>query len=315
MNRFGYPDLGIGLGLRSPHYTHILGKQPEVGWFEALSENYLDTGGRPRFILEQVAERYPVVLHGVSLSIGGTDPLDMEYLRKLKALGRAVNARWISDHLCWTGVLGRNSHDLLPVPTNEEMLDHIAGRVRIVSDVLERPFVIENPSSYVEFKVSTMNEWTFLSQLAERADCGLLLDVNNIFVSSFNHRFDPNDYVDAIPADRVVQIHLAGHTNYGTHIIDTHTGQVIDEVWALYNRAIARFGDVSTMVEWDQDIPGFEVVYAEALKAAEYRAAVHPERGRRMGGSEGSECSVAPYEQVAATARDSAVSAGVTEVA
>jgi uncharacterized protein (UPF0276 family) len=216
MNRFAYPDLGIGLGLRTPHYAHILRHQPAVGWFEALSENYLDSGGRPRYVLEQIAERYPVVLHGVSLSIGGTDPLDFDYLRKLKDLGRTVNARWISDHLCWTGVLGRNSHDLLPVPTNEQTLDHIAERVRVVSDFLERPFVIENPSSYVAFKVSTMDEWTFISQLAERADCGLLLDVNNIFVSSFNHRFDPNDYVDAIPTDRVVQIHLAGHTNYGT---------------------------------------------------------------------------------------------------
>lgn len=271
MNKLNYPDLGIGLGLRTNHYSHILGREPEVGWFEALSENYLDSGGRPRYVLEQIAERYPVVLHGVSLSIGGTDPLDFDYLRKLKDLARVVNARWISDHLCWTGVLGRNSHDLLPVPTNEQTLAHIAERVKVVSDYLERPFVIENPSSYVEFKVSTLTEWEFLSRLAEQADCGLLLDVNNIFVSSFNHSFDPNDYVDAIPADRVVQIHLAGHTNYGTHIIDTHTGHVIDEVWALYARAVARFGNVSTMVEWDQDIPEFEVVYAEAEKAAGYR--------------------------------------------
>lgn len=271
MNKLGYPDLGIGLGLRTNHYAHILGHEPEVGWFEALSENYLDSGGRPRYVLEQIAERYPVVLHGVSLSIGGTDPLDFDYLRKLKDLARVVNARWISDHLCWTGVLGRNSHDLLPVPTNEQTLAHIAERVKVVSDYLERPFVIENPSSYVEFKVSTLTEWEFLSRLAEEADCGLLLDVNNIFVSSFNHSFDPNDYVDAIPADRVVQIHLAGHTNYGTHIIDTHTGHVIDEVWALYARAVARFGNVSTMVEWDQDIPEFEVVHGEARKAAEYR--------------------------------------------
>jgi uncharacterized protein len=279
MNRFGYPDLGIGLGLRATHCPHILGQEPEVGWFEALSENYLDTGGRPRHTLEQIAERYPIVLHGVSLSIGGTDPLDFDYLRKLKSLARVVNARWISDHLCWTGVLGRNSHDLLPVPTNEATLAHIAERVRVVSDFLERPFVIENPSSYVAFAVSTMNEWDFMAQLAERADCGLLLDVNNIFVSAFNHSFDPNDYVDAIPVDRVVQIHLAGHTNYGTHIIDTHTGCVIDEVWALYARAVARFGNVSTMVEWDQDIPEFGVVHGEALKAAAYRAAVtapHP---------------------------------------
>jgi uncharacterized protein len=271
MNRFHYPDLGIGLGLRSTHYSDILREQPEVGWFEALTENYLDTGGRPRFILEAIAERYPVVLHGVSLSIGGTDPLDFDYLRKLRDLARTVKARWISDHLCWTGVLGRNSHDLLPVPTNEEMLYHIAGRIRVVSDFLERPFVIENPSSYVEFKTSTMPEWTFMSRLAEQADCGLLFDVNNIYVSSFNHSYDPNDYVDAIPADRVVQIHLAGHTNYGTHIIDTHTGHVIDEVWSLYERAIGRFGNVSTMVEWDQDIPEFEVVHAEARKAAAYR--------------------------------------------
>jgi uncharacterized protein (UPF0276 family) len=274
MNKFNYPDLGIGLGLRTPHYSHILGQTPEVGWFEALSENYMDSGGRPRFVLEQVAERYPVVLHGVSLSIGGTDPLDFDYLRKLKDLARAVKAHWVSDHLCWTGVLGRNSHDLLPVPTNEEMLAHIAERVRVVSDYLERPFVIENPSSYVAFAVSTMTEWDFLAQLSERADCGLLLDVNNIYVSSFNHSFDPNEYVDAIPVDRVVQIHLAGHTNYGTHIIDTHTGHVIDEVWALYERAMARFGDVSTMVEWDQDIPEFEVVHAEARKAEAYRERV-----------------------------------------
>lgn len=264
-------DLGIGLGLRTPHYSHILGREPEVGWFEALSENYMDTGGRPSYVLEKVAERYPVVLHGVSLGIGNTDPVDFDYLRKLKALGKRVNARWISDHLCWTGVMGKNSHDLLPLPYNEEMLAHCVERVRLVSDFLERSFVIENPSSYVAFASTTMTEWEFLARLAEEADCGLLLDVNNIYVSSFNHAFDPNEYVDAIPADRVVQIHLAGHTNYGTHIIDTHTGHVIDEVWSLYARAIQRCGPVSTMVEWDQDIPEFEVVHAEALKAAAYR--------------------------------------------
>jgi uncharacterized protein (UPF0276 family) len=266
-----FPDLGIGLGLRSPHYSYILGQEPEVGWFEALSENYMDTGGRPRYVLDKIAERYPIVLHGVSLGIGNTDPLDYEYLRKLKALGKAVKAHWISDHLCWTGVMGRNSHDLLPVPYSEEMLAHCIERVRMVSDVLERSFVIENPSSYIAFSTTTMSEWEFLARLAEEADCGLLLDVNNIYVSSFNHSFDPNEYVDAIPADRVVQIHLAGHTNYGTHIIDTHTGHVIDEVWSLYARAIQRCGPVSTMVEWDQDIPPFEVVHGEALKAAAYR--------------------------------------------
>ena len=271
MNRFSFPDLGVGLGLRTPHYADVLGRQPDVGWFEALSENYLDTGGRPRFVLQQVAERYPVVLHGVSLSIGGTDPLDFDYLRKLKALAGEVHARWVSDHLCWTGVLGRNSHDLLPVPTSEETLAHIAARVRVVSDFLERPLVLENPSTYVAFAASTMTEWDFLAQLSEEADCGLLLDVNNIYVSSFNHAFDPNDYIDAIPADRVVQIHLAGHTNFGTHIIDTHNGPVIDEVWALYARAVARFGNTSTMLEWDADIPAFDEVLAEAMKAEAYR--------------------------------------------
>jgi uncharacterized protein (UPF0276 family) len=271
MNRFGYPDLGIGLGLRTVHYAHILGNEPRVGWFEALSENYLDTGGRPAFVLDKVAERYPVVLHGVSMSIGGTDALDFDYLRKLKALGARVNARWISDHLCWTGVAGRNAHDLLPLPYDEPTLRHVVERIRVVSDFLERPLVIENPSSYVEFATTTMPEWEFIARMAEDADCGLLLDVNNIYVSAFNHSFDPLTYIDAIPNDRVVQIHLAGHTNYGTHIIDTHTGHVIDEVWSLYAHAVRRFGDVSAMVEWDQDIPEFDVVHAEAMKAEAYR--------------------------------------------
>jgi len=271
MNRFGLPDLGVGVGLRTVHYSHILGKQPEVDWFEALSENYLDSGGRPRFVLEQVAERYPVVLHGVSMSIGGTDPLDFDYLRKLKALAGSVKARWVSDHLCWTGVNGRNTHDLLPMPYNAESLRHTAARIRTVSDFLERPLVIENPSTYVEFTTSTMTEWDFLAALAEETDSGLLLDVNNVYVSSFNHGFNPDDYIDAIPADRVVQIHLAGHSNHGTHIVDTHNDYVIDEVWSLYARTCERVGNVSTMIEWDADIPDFETVHAEARKAEAYR--------------------------------------------
>lgn len=273
MNKFNFPDLGIGIGLRTVHFSHILGREPEIDWFEALSENFLDTGGRPAFVLDQVAERVPVVLHGVSMSIGGTDPLDFDYLRKLKALGRRVNARWISDHLCWTGVMGRNTHDLLPVPYNARMLHHVAERVRVVSDFLERPFVLENPSTYVAFNETTMTEWDFLAALAVEADCGLLLDVNNIYVSAFNHRFDPETYIDAIPDDRVVQIHLAGHTRYDGYIIDTHTGHVIDEVWALYARACRRFGEVSTMVEWDADIPDFDTVHAEALRANQFREA------------------------------------------
>ena len=263
-----FPYLGIGLGLRTVHFSHVLGQQPEIDWFEALPENHMDSGGRPAFVLDQVAERYPVVLHGVSMSIGGTDPIDFEYLARLKKLARRVNARWISDHLCWTGVLGKNTHDLLPVPTNERALAHVAERVRIVSDYLERPLVLENPSTYVAFKESTMTEWDFLAQLTEQTGCYLLLDVNNVYVSAFNHGFDPKTYIDNIPVGRVVQIHLAGHTRYDTYIIDTHTGHVIDEVWSLYDYTIRRFGEISTMVEWDQDIPDFDTVHAEALKAS-----------------------------------------------
>ncbi len=269
-----FPYLGIGIGLRTVHFSHILGQEPEIDWFEALSENHMDSGGRPAYVLDKIAERYPVVLHGVSMSIGGTDPLDMNYLRKLKKLAKRVNARWVSDHLCWTGVMGKNTHDLLPVPTHERALEHIAERVRVVSDFLERPLVLENPSTYVAFKESTMTEWDFLAQLTERSDCYLLLDVNNVYVSAFNHGFDPKTYIDNIPKGRVVQIHLAGHTKYDTHIIDTHMGHVIDEVWSLYDYTCRRFGDVSTMVEWDQEIPDFETVHAEAKKAAGYLEAV-----------------------------------------
>jgi len=270
-NRFGFKDLGIGIGLRTVHYPHILSKWPKVDWFEVLSENYLDTGGRPMFVLEQVAERYPVALHGVSMSIGSTDPLNREHLRKLKALADRTRAHWVSDHLCWTGVLGRNTHDLLPMPYTEESLTHTVKRARQVSEILERPLVLENPSSYVEFAHSSMPEWEFLARLARDANCGLLLDVNNVYVSSFNHRFDPLEYIDAIPADRVVQYHLAGHTHKGTHIIDTHSDHAIDEVWRLYAHACRRTGRVSTLYEWDEDIPAFDVVVAEARKAAKFR--------------------------------------------
>jgi uncharacterized protein (UPF0276 family) len=273
-NRWNLPDLGIGVGLRTVHFPHILAQKPDVDWFEVLSENFMQTGGRPMYVLDQVAERYPVALHGVSLSIGSTDPLDFEYLAQLKALAARTRAHWVSDHLCWTGVLGRNVHDLLPMPYSEEALRHTIARVRAVSDFLERPLVLENPSSYVEFAQSTMPEWEFLARLAEDADCGLLLDVNNVYVSAFNHGFDPNVYVDAIPADRVVQYHLAGHTNMGTHILDTHSDHALPEVWDLYARSVARTGLVSTLYEWDEDIPAFDVLLAEARKAAAYRAAL-----------------------------------------
>jgi len=270
-NRWNLPDLGVGVGLRTVHFGHILATWPKVDWFEVLSENYIDTGGRPLSVLDQVAERYPVVLHGVSMSIGSTDPLDREYLRKLKGLAQRVGAHWVSDHLCWTGVLGRNTHDLLPMPYTAEALRHTAARVRQVSEILERPLVLENPSSYVEFADSSMTEWDFLGRLAEESDCGLLLDVNNVYVSSFNHSFDPKEYIDAIAADRVVQYHLAGHTHKGTHILDTHSDHALPEVWDLYARACRRTGNVATLYEWDEDIPAFEVVHAEALKARAFR--------------------------------------------
>ena len=266
-NRWRFPDLGIGVGLRTVHFGHILSTHPPVDWFEVLSENFMQTGGRPMWVLDQVVERYPVALHGVSMSIGSTDPLDFQYLRELKSLAVRARARWVSDHLCWTGVMGRNTHDLLPMPYTEEALGHTVARVKRVSEFLERPLVLENPSSYVEFAASTMTEWEFLARLAQEADCGLLLDVNNVYVSSFNHGFDPREYIDAIPADRVVQYHLAGHTHKGTHIIDSHSDHAIDPVWDLYRRAWRRTGPTATLYEWDEDIPDFEVVHAEALKA------------------------------------------------
>jgi hypothetical protein len=271
MNLFNLPDLGVGVGLRTVHFGHILSRRPAVDWFEVLSENFMDTRGRPLWVLDQVAERYPIALHGVSMSIGSTDPLDREYLRKLKALAGRTRAHWVSDHLCWTGVAGRNVHDLLPMPYTEEALRHTAARVRQVSEILERPLVLENPSSYVEFAASSMTEWEFLSRLGEEADCGLLLDVNNVYVSSFNHGFDPRVYVDNVPADRVVQYHVAGHTNKGTHILDTHSDHAVAEVWELFRRSCRRTGNVSTLYEWDEDIPDFEVLHAEALKARAYR--------------------------------------------
>ena len=270
-NRWGYPDLGFGIGLRSVHYEHILKNNPVIDWFEVLSENYLDTGGRPLHVLDQVAERYPVVLHGVSLSVGSTDPIDFEYLKKLKALGKRINARWISDHLCWTGVVGRNTHDLLPMPYTDQSLRYTIERVRTIQDFLERPIALENASTYLEFSVSNWEESEFIRTMAEEADCGVLLDVNNVYVSSFNHGFDPKKYIDRIPRDRVVQMHLAGHTNKGTHILDTHSDYVIDTVWELYRYAHRRLGGVATLLEWDANIPDFDVVHGEALKARQFR--------------------------------------------
>jgi uncharacterized protein len=271
MNRFGLPDLGIGIGLRTVHFGEILSGRPALDWFEVLSENFMDTGGRPLFVLDQVVERYPVALHGVSLSVGSTDALDRGYLQKLKALAKRTRARWVSDHLCWTGVLGRNTHDLLPLPYDRATLRHVTRRVRQVQDALERPLVLENPSTYLEYARSSMTEWEFLSELCDATGCGLLLDVNNVYVSSYNHGFDPRQYVDGILADRVVQVHLAGHTNEGTHILDTHSGRAIPQVWKLYERLVARTGPVSTLFEWDASIPPLAAVVREAAKARRYR--------------------------------------------
>lgn len=270
-NRWGFEDLGLGIGLRTTHFAHILGQHPKIGFFEILTENFLDTGGRPLHILDQVAALYPIVMHGVSLSIGSTDPLNFDYLSKVKALADRTKARWVSDHVCWTGAIGRNTHDLLPLPYTEKTLRHVVDRIKIVQDVLGRPLVLENPSTYLEFVPSQMTEWEFIVRMAESADCGLLVDVNNVYVSAFNHGFDPEDYVDAIPGDRVCHYHLAGHTHKGTHILDTHSDHVVDPVWDLFGHTLRHVGLRSTLLEWDAKIPPFEVVHAEVQKAQIWR--------------------------------------------
>lgn len=273
-NRWGLPDLGCGLGLRSVHYRHILEHWPAVDWFEIISENYMNTGGRPLEMLDRIAERYPIAMHGVSLSVGSTDPLDFEYLAELKALAERIDAVWLGDHVCWTGVAGRNTHDLLPMPYTEAALRHMVERIRIVQDYLERPLVLENPSTYATFSDSTMPEEEFIGRMAEAADCALLLDVNNVYVTARNHDLDPAAYLAAIPYDRVVQIHIAGHTDNGTHCIDTHDDYVRDEVWKLYADVMRRTGGRATLLEWDDKIPPFEEAHAEVRKAHRYRPAV-----------------------------------------
>lgn len=277
-SRFDLPHLGFGVGLRATHFAHVLERRPAVDWFEIVSENFMGTGGRPMRVLDEVAARYPIVMHGVSLGIGGTDPLDFGYLRRLADLAARVRAVWVSDHVSWAGVAGRTSHDLLPLPYTEESLRHVVARVRTVQDFLGRPLVLENPSSYVEFLSSSMGEAEFLARLAEEADCGLLLDVNNVYVSSVNHGFDPVAYLDAIPHDRVVQYHLAGHTPRDGYLLDTHVGPVPDPVWDLFREAWKRSGGRAAMVEWDEEIPEFPVVLAEVERA---RTLVAPRRRAR----------------------------------
>jgi uncharacterized protein (UPF0276 family) len=263
------PSLGFGLGLRVDHYEAILADHPRVDWFEALTENYLVPGGKPLHYLMRIRERYPMVLHGVSLSIGSTQPLDRAYLTQLKALAARVQPEWVSDHLCWTGVAGRNLHDLLPLPYTEEALENVVERVRMVQDFLGRRILLENVSSYITFRDSPLTEWEFLREIAERADCLILLDVNNIYVSSVNHEFDPLEYLNAIPVERVQQIHLAGHENHGDYLVDTHDHPVPDPVWELYSAALRRCGDISTMIERDDNIPALEELCSELDAARE----------------------------------------------
>lgn len=266
------PFLGFGLGLRTEHYDYVLEHKPAVDWFEIISENYMVPGGKPLDYLDRIRNDYPMVMHGVSLSIGSTDPLNKTYLKNLKQLMQRVQPHWISDHLCWTGVNDTNSHDLLPLPYNEETIAHVVSRVEQVQDFLGQRILLENLSSYVTYKNSEMTEWEFFNEIARRADCSILLDINNIFVSAFNHQFDPVDYLHGIDVERVMQFHLAGHSDNGEMIIDTHDHDVCDPVWALYEMALQRFGAVSTMIERDDNIPSFpvlrrELAIAEAIAA------------------------------------------------
>lgn len=262
------PFLGFGLGLRTEHYQDIIDNKPAVDWFEILSENYMVPGGKPLANLDKIRADYPMVMHGVSLSIGSTDPLNQTYLKDLKSLVEHVQPHWLSDHLCWTGVDHTNSHDLLPLPYNEATIEHIANRIRQVQDYLGQQILIENLSSYVTYNESEMSEWEFLNEIAVRSDCFVLLDINNIFVSAHNHHFDPVDYINGINIDRVLQFHLAGHSYSGDMIIDTHDDDVCDPVWELYAYALKHFGAVSTMIERDDNIPSFNTLRKE-LKVAE----------------------------------------------
>jgi uncharacterized protein (UPF0276 family) len=269
--RLGVPDLGIGVGLRVPHYRHILSQRPAVDFFEIISENFMVEGGKPIYHLEQVLERYPLIQHGVSLSIGGPEAPDASYLARLKQLVRKVKPAWLSDHFCWCGVPGAHLHDLLPLPYTWEAVERVAERARRVQDYLEVPFALENTSSYMTYTSSEMSEWQFISEIAERANIGLMFDVNNVYVSAYNHGFDAREFIRSVPHERIVQIHLAGHTNLGKYIIDTHRGHVIDEVWALYRETIRLSGPVSTLIEWDDQIPEWPVLAAEAEKARSAR--------------------------------------------
>jgi uncharacterized protein (UPF0276 family) len=260
----------VGIGLRVPHYEHIFSQKPVVDWFEIISENYMVDGGRALQVLDDILDQYKVVQHGVSMYFGSAQPLNREHLKRLKELTRRTKTPWLSDHLCWGSVDGRYTHDLLPIPYTFEAVKTTAARIREVQDFLEIPIAVENVSSYAEFYESQMTEWEFLNEVVAAADCGILLDVNNIYVSSQNHSFDPFDYVNSVPAERVAQIHIAGHSKFEKYILDTHDHPVLDPVWGLYQRTIERVGHTATLLEWDDNIPSFDEVHGEALKANKY---------------------------------------------
>jgi uncharacterized protein len=276
------PYLGHGVGLRTQHYQAVLDSHPAVDWFEIISENFMVPGGNPRRVLRAVRERYPIVMHGVSLSVGSVDPLNEPYLDELAALAAEVEPAWISDHLCWGSIDGMVAHDLLPLPYTEEALTHVVARVARVQERLGRRILLENVSSYLTFRHSIMPEWQFLAEVARRADCGILLDVNNVFVSAHNHGFAALEYLAGLPGERIGQIHLAGHSVRGGLYIDTHDHPVRDEVWALYRAAIERFGPRSTLIEWDDEVPSLARLVAESDRAAAIEAeAITPIRSRR----------------------------------
>lgn len=265
------PNLGIGIGLREPHYDDILRLEPAIDWFEIISENYMIGGGQQLDVLRRLLEKYTLVQHGVSLGIGSPTPLDFDYLKKLKSLTKITKTPWVSDHLCWGQRPGAHYHDLLPLPYTKEVIDYVAERARIVQDYLELPFALENLSSYVAFTLDEMPEWDFYSEVVEKADIYMMLDVNNIYVSSRNHGFNPKTYYQNVPLERVIQIHLAGHQDFGDYVLDTHDHPVRDEVWDLYAEIYPLTGGVSTLLEWDDNLLSFEETWAEALKAKQFQ--------------------------------------------
>jgi uncharacterized protein (UPF0276 family) len=269
---FARKFIGHGIGMRPKHYTQYLAERPPVAWLEVISENFLIKGGRPLAVLEKVRQEVPVVLHGVSLAIASVDPLNRSYLNELRALADRVEPAWVSDHLCWGTHRGHYAHDLLPFPYTEEALGHVVDRVKAVQDVLNRQILLENPSSYVTFRDSNIPEWEFMASVAEGADCGLLLDVNNVFVSSRNHGWNPQTYLDGIPPERVGQFHLAGHADKGTFLLDTHDALISTDVWDLYAAAVRRFGRVSAIVEWDDHVPELNVLVEEYARVADAEA-------------------------------------------